>query len=360
MVDMGRARLTLALIAPVLVFFSVVVVAALVFVYTGDAAANGTQAGLARDGDLLTLVIVTDDGAAAARDFVFDWFVIAPTVLLIPAVGLAWLVAGRVQRFVDDTKLAVETADDERRRRLQDVVHELRTPLAVMGTNLELATGEDGLEGAGYIEAARRAVDRMARAIDDLEGHGRLSVERSGSPVDLAVLAAAAVIEHIGPGLARGVHVVVGGSPSVAVPSADPGAVQTAIGNFLSNAVRLAPRGSTVRVDWGEVGGWAWISVGDEGPGLPQHLHVRAFERGWQGPHDRDRESRGEAGLGLAIARQMTEAQGGVVTLESEEGGGSVFSVWLPCDRGADQGLVVASDGVHPLMHPWRRDLQPV
>ena len=57
--------------------------------------------------------------------------------------------------------------------------------------------------------------------------------------------------------------------------------------------------------------------------------------------------------MGLTIARQLTEAQGGAVTVESEEGEGSVFTVWLPLEIGADPRAVVAPDRVHPASRPW-------
>ncbi len=105
----------------------------------------------------------------------------------------------------------------------------------------------------------------------------------------------------------------------------------------------MAPQGSSIGIDWGRLDGWAWIAVIDEGPGLAPHLHARVFERGWQGHHERERRpGNGEAGLGLTIARQLTEAQGGAVTMESEEGGGAVFTVWLPLEIGADLRAVVA------------------
>ena len=157
----------------------------------------------------------------------------------------------------------------------------------------------------------------------------------------------------------RGTLVVAGSDP-ITVPTADRAATQTALGNFVANAVRLAPRGSAIDVDWGELQGWAWIAVTDEGPGLPNRLHARVFERGWRGRHDRDRAgTNGSGGLGLTIARQVTEAQGGLVTLESEEGGGSTFALWLPLGHDAEAADILAADGVHPAVHPWRRDPIP-
>jgi signal transduction histidine kinase len=342
-------------------------VATAVFLLTTDAGSEETaRAGLARLGDALTLVIVTDDGSAATvagtRDFVVVWGLVLPATALIPAIFAAWWLAGRVLRIVGRANSEVETADDERRNHLQEIVHELRTPLAVMGVNLELAATQvdPDSDASPHIGAARRAVGRMARTVDDLDGHGHLAVESQGGPVDLAAVAEAAVAEHAGPAQAREVHMMLAGRSSTIVPAADSAAVSTAIGNFLNNAVRLAPRSSAITVDWGEVGDWAWISVTDEGPGIAPHLHARVFERGWQGPYDRGRGVASEgAGLGLTIARQLTESQGGAVTLESEEGGGATLAVWLPLDLEADQGKVIAVDRVHAATQPWRKDFQP-
>jgi signal transduction histidine kinase len=181
-------------------------------------------------------------------------------------------------------------------------------------------------------------------------------VEQGDGLADLGQIAQAAVAEHTGPGLANGVMVRAIGAMPTFVPSVDPAAVRTAIGNFLGNAVRLAPAGSTISVDWGEVGSWAWLAVSDEGPGLSPGLHSRVFERGWQGSHDRHRAEDGDAGLGLTISRQLTEAQGGAVTVESEEGAGSTFAIWLPLEAGADRRDVVARDQVHSVMSPWSRE----
>lgn len=351
---MTRSRFLLAVLlaAPALLLAAVVMVSSLAILVSESG--TGTDAGLARVGDDLALVVVVEEGVT---DGLIDSGLLAPALALIPALGVAWWVAGRVMRVVAGARAEVTAADEERQNRLQEVAHELRTPLAVMGTNLELASVETSGEGTGYIDAARRAVERMARTVDDLAGHGRLAVEQGDDPVDLAQIAQAAVAEHTGPGLASGVLVTTTGNQPNIVPSVDPAAVRTAIGNFLSNAVRLAPAGSTVSVDWGATGTWAWLAVSDEGPGLAPHHHMRVFERGWQGSHDRHRaQGSGEAGLGLTISRQLTEAQGGAVTVDSEEGGGSAFTIWLPLETGADRREVVAPDGVHPVIRPWARE----
>lgn len=359
-----RARLAVGLTISALLVAAVVAVAATALTAWRAGDSGATQAGAARVGDEVTVVIVTDEGAAAAaagaRTDTLRWSLIALAASIIPAVGVGWFAAGRMLGTVDLALEEVEAEDQERRRRLQDVVHELRTPLAVMGTNLELAATEPGLDpDAGrLIDAARRAIDRLGHTVDDLAGHGGLAVNADASTADLAQLANEVGSEHSGPANARGLHLVVVGAAPTAVTGVDRAAVRTVLGNLVANAVRLAPRGSKVCLDWGETAGWAWISVGDEGPGLPIELHARVFERGWRGRHERDRgDAADRAGLGLTIARQLTEAQGGVVTLESEEGAGSTFTVWLPLSIDGGTAEIVDDDGVHPTVRPWREDL---
>lgn len=357
-----RARLALLLLSPVLLMTVIAVVVSLATLADLGVDQATADAGLARVGDDLALVIVTggDADLAATRALVANWGLIVPALALIGGSIIAWWLSGRVQRTVDHARESIAHADGQRQSRLQEVIHELRTPLAVMGTNLELAGHGTGsaAEPAKYVDAARRAVDRMSRTVDDLAGHGQLAVETDDEPIDLESLARSIAEENVGPGRTRGVGVVLAGGSSVMVERVDHAAVRTVAGNFMSNAMRLAPQGSRVSIDWGETGDWVWLAVTDEGPGLPAHHHARAFERGWQGSHDRDR--RDGSGLGLTIARQLTEAQGGLITLESEEGGGATFALWLPISPDSDPADVVAVDHVHPLARPWSRHVATV
>ncbi len=352
---LDRARLALLFLSPALVVVLAVVAVSLVVLSNLDPAPAGTEAGLARVGDDLALLIVTDGGVPVEqlRATVANWGLLGPALVLVVASFFAWHQAGRVHRAFEDTRRSIVIADEERTSRLQEVVHELRTPLAVMGTNLELAGLTSSPDTTRYVDAARRAVGRMSRTVDDLAGHGALSVSETGGPVALGDLAGTVAMEHVGPGLARGVSIALLGDREIEVTGVDPAAVGTALGNFISNAIRLAPRGSVVTIDWGEAADWAWVAVTDDGPGLAPHNHGRAFERGWQGAHDRDRN--GGSGLGLTIARQLTEAQGGVVTLQSEEGGGATLALWLPLGHNSDSASVIDDDRIHPRAQPWAR-----
>ena len=328
--------------------------------------------GAARVDRDVALVVVAQQGsrdvAAEARHDALGWMLAALGLTVLPAMAVAWFASGRLRRTVDlalaDVEAKATTKEEERRRRLDEVIHELRTPLAVAGTNLELAASDPaiGPDTARLVDAARRAADRMRRTVDDLAEHGRLAVTRA-DVLDLAAEARAVVAEHTGPARARGIHLQVGGASVLGWPAGDRAAVRTALGNLTSNAVRLAPSGSSIVVSCGEHGVWAWVAVTDEGPGLPPGLHERVFERGWRGRHDRDRDRSPDPvrrGLGLTITRQLTEAQGGLITLDSEEGAGSTFTIWLPLTDDAAESDVIADDRLHPTVRPWRELVAPV
>jgi signal transduction histidine kinase len=311
--------------------------------------------------DGVTVVVVADDGATAAaadaRSDALGWMLVALGVAVVPSLAVAWAVSARLMGRVDSALAEVEATERERQRRLDEVIHELRTPLAVAGTNLELAADDPSIDEdtARLIDAARRAADRMRRTVDDLAEHGRLSVTRSDQ-LDLATEIRAVAAEHTGPARARSILLRAAGSTRLFVPDGDRAAVRTTLGNLTSNAVRLAPGGSTITVSCGEHAGWAWAAVSDEGPGIATRLHAHVFARGWRGPHDRDRDrvsAPGQRGLGLTISRQLTEAHGGVLTIESEEGLGTTFTVWLPVDPDASASDIVSADRLHPLVRPW-------
>jgi signal transduction histidine kinase len=322
-------------------------------------------------GDRVAVIQISGAGAQraadASRESALRWTLAALAAGLVPLAGLSWVLSGRWVRGEDEPDEAqpatvdqledLQALQEERehdRRHLQEVVHELRTPLAVAATNLDLATTAPGLDDdlGRQLAAARRGLERLARTVDDLAAHGRLAVAGDGS-VDLAHEVRALAAEHAAMARAHRLTVHVE-APESLVVVADRAAVHTAAGNLLTNALRLAPVGSIVRLATGMHADWAWIAVRDEGPGLPDADHERAFHRYWRGRYDLDRE--GDAseprGLGLTIARQLTEAQGGHVTVRSAVGIGSTFVLWLPASPDARSQEVVAADGVHHRIDP--------
>jgi hypothetical protein len=107
------------------------------------------------------------------------------------------------------------------------------------------------------------------------------------------------------------------------VVAADRDALKRAVSNLVDNAVRLAPAGSEVRLSAGEEGGWRWLAVVDQGPGIDADGQRHVFERAWSADG-------ASSGLGLAIVRQIVEAHGGVVRLHSDLGRGLALRALAP------------------------------
>lgn len=209
--------------------------------------------------------------------------------------------------------------------------HELRTPLqAITGFTENLQTLDLSPE------RRRDALDRIGQAsahilaiVDDVLDLAR--VEAGAMPIDLtdvdvtAVIAAS--IDLIQP-LADRRGVVVVASGPVATVRADRRRLQQVLLNLVANAVRFSPSGSTVRIESDATGPThVRIHVRDQGPGIPKELLARLFV-----PFDRlgaDAGREGGAGLGLVLARRLTEAMGGTLELDSVVGRGTHVTVSL-------------------------------
>lgn len=212
---------------------------------------------------------------------------------------------------------------------VEDVSHELRNPVAVVRANVEAVLADERATPDQRQEAVAvvtRATDRMSRLLEDLLATAR---RRSGAfedrDVDLAVVAAEAVEEHRLLADERGLRLRELLSPGPTA-YAEAETLGRAVGNLLSNAIRLAPAGSVVTTAIGSVRGWAWIGVRDEGPGIADADQQRVFDRFVRSGDGR----RSGTGLGLSIARQIVESSGGRLVLFSALGVGSTFVIWLP------------------------------
>ena len=307
--------------------------------------------------------------------------------ILVPLFPLSfligWVIAGRVLRPIDrigavareitgsdlSRRIDLDGVDDEltrlagsfdsmldrlqagvdaQRAFIEDASHELRNPLAVVSTTLDVALADSDADAETLRSAAvvsRRAVDRMSRQVDDLLAIARrdgLSVARV--PVDLGQLVADVSAEYEAAARAKGVAIRASGRTGLELVG-DPIALRQALGNLLSNALRYAPSGSAVTAAVGRHGGWLWIGVADRGRGIPADRHALVFQRAV-------RANDGGSGLGLTIVRQVAEAHGGGVTIDSAPGDGTRVVVWLPASRFGPPDPVTA-DGIHALHDPF-------
>jgi PAS domain S-box-containing protein len=213
--------------------------------------------------------------------------------------------------------------------------HELRTPLsAIQAWGHLLAAGRarpEEMRQAGEVIVRNTMVQR--RVIDDLLDigrivSGRLRVEMEAvNPVQIAN----AVLDTIQPAaLAKQIRITSTldqGAPTV---RADPARLQQVLWNLLSNAVKFTPASGLVQLTMDRSEGQLRFSVTDNGKGIDADFLPRVFERFAQGDATRSRQH-GGLGLGLAIAKQLMELQGGSITAASPgEGLGSTFTVTLP------------------------------
>ena len=253
----------------------------------------------------------------------------------------------------DDMLGRLEAGAEAQRQFIQDTSHELRNPLAVMATNLDVVLSDPGADVDTYrktAEVVRRTVDRAAQTVDDLVVFARRDVPASvRTPVSLREMAEEVVAEYIGPMEERRIEVAYLGEDTVVKVDAE--GLKRAFGNLVNNAVRLTREGSVVEIGSGRHLGFAWLGVADQGPGIDARDHDAVFQRGWSA----DGTSLGDEtrnGLGLAIARQIAKAHGGELTLRSVRGAGAAFVIWLPLAAGADHADIT-EDGIHPVHDPF-------
>lgn len=232
-----------------------------------------------------------------------------------------------------DAMLArLEAAFSAQQRFIADASHELRNPLAIIRTNIDVALSDPDAEPEELRQAImviRRASERMARLVDDLLALARREMPAfEREPVDLGQAIGEASEEFVIPARARGIVLDRAIAPGVVVIG-DRDALKRAVANLLDNAVRLAPEGSRIRLAVGSERGHAWVAVSDEGPGIAPEDQPHVFDRFWRADKARSRAD-GGTGLGLAIVRQIVQTHGGEVQLQSRLGVGSTFTIWLP------------------------------
>jgi two-component system phosphate regulon sensor histidine kinase PhoR len=223
--------------------------------------------------------------------------------------------------------------------------HELRTPLASLIGFIETLRGpakDDAEARARFLGIMAEQAERMRRLIDDLLGLSRVEITEHQPPtgrVDLGALAAMEA-EAMAPILdARKARLVPDLAADAIAAPADAGQLGQVLRNLLENAVRYGREGGTIRLSVmrAEPGG-RWparpgvvLAVTDDGPGIARHHIPRLTERFYRVDRGRAR-SEGGTGLGLAIVKHVVNRHRGQLVIESEEGTGATFTVWLPAE----------------------------
>ncbi|HUQ38590.1 MAG TPA: HAMP domain-containing sensor histidine kinase [Acidimicrobiales bacterium] len=219
----------------------------------------------------------------------------------------------------------VEDAFRTKRDFLNDVSHEMRTPITIVRGHLELM-GDDPDERREVVALVTEELDRMARLVDDL-----LVLARAEQPgflrlatVDVADLTSsvAAKLRGLAPR-----EWVVGATATDTVMTGDPDRLTQAMLNLASNAVSQTDAGSSIRIGSRQEGDKVALWVSDDGPGMSPEVQGRIFERFASGG---SKGAGNGTGLGLAIVRAIAEAHRGQVTVTSAPGEGATFTLLLP------------------------------
>lgn len=233
----------------------------------------------------------------------------------------------------------LEEAFDARRELVAWASHDLRAPITSLQAMLEAI--EDGIvEPAHYLSPLQSQVRLLGALVDDLFDlacidSGAVSLEYD--VVELEALVSSCVHRFDAEARARGIRVMClrrGGSTQ---SRCAPDKVERVLTNLLTNALRYTPSGGSVAVTVAGGAGAVFVSVEDTGIGIAPEVADRVFEPFWRADGART-SAGGGAGLGLAIARGLIEAQGGRIWAEPPPSGGTRVSFVLPASPGEDYG----------------------
>jgi len=226
----------------------------------------------------------------------------------------------------------LQKAEENRRSMTADIAHELRNPLAVQRANLEAL--QDGVYPLTpqNLDPILEQNQLLTRLVDDLRtlalaDSGMLDLRREAT--DLSELISHVVERSQSQANAR--QIKLNFLQGVLLPKLliDPQRIDQILSNLLSNALRHTPDGGQVTVSLGLQVQQAIIDIRDSGPGIPPDALESVFQRFYRADKSRSR-SEGGTGLGLTIARQLSEAHGGTLTAANHPQGGAVFTLKLP------------------------------
>jgi two-component system, OmpR family, phosphate regulon sensor histidine kinase PhoR len=270
--------------------------------------------------------------AGTTRDEVLESSAAGPTVRALATP----LPDGRILLVVTDISERVRI---ERMRRdfVADASHELKTPIASIlasSETLQMALERDPDRAGRFVTLVHESAQQLARIVGDLLDLSRVETSSAG---DTPVRLDRVIEDEIGrlrqsasdKGIALTAHL----EPATVVGSGSD--LGLAVRNLISNAIRYSARGDQVQVRSVIQDSTVRVDVEDTGVGIPQRSISRVFERFYRVDVARSRET-GGTGLGLAIVKHVAETHGGSVSVVSELGSGSTFSLLLPVAPGDD------------------------
>lgn len=237
---------------------------------------------------------------------------------------------GEMVESFNQTLERLETLFTSQQRFLADVSHELRTPLTVIKGNVDLMRRMKQID-----EESLTSIDQEAGRLTRLVGgllllaqaeSGKLSL--SLRPVELDVLLVE-VFQEMRVLAGAKVHVHLKEIDQLQV-NGDRDRLKQVLLNLAANAIQYTPQDGDVFISLAKAGDQARIIVRDTGPGIPTEDLPHIFERFYRAEKSRTRSRTSGFGLGLSIAKWIVEHHNGRIEVESKEGKGTTFAIWLP------------------------------
>ena len=235
---------------------------------------------------------------------------------------------------MDELSRRLEEMDNERARFLAWSAHELKTPLTVIQSHLEILL-EDLAEGLSheqmeFLRIAHDATRRMRRMVLDLTDLAALQSGRMHLEIQRVSLedTMAGVTRDLEPA-ARGAGVTLTRRPTRLQVRGDRVRLEQILHNLLDNAIRFTPEGGRVELSATREGERAAIRVSDTGVGIPPDQLETVFEPFVQAGRPPEGRAKG-SGLGLFVCRRIALALGGRIEAAARPAGGTVFTLWLP------------------------------
>jgi two-component system, OmpR family, sensor histidine kinase BaeS len=245
---------------------------------------------------------------------------------------------GRVAMAFNEMTRQLQLAEMSRKRLIADVAHELRTPLSIMQSKLEVIQENGRSVAPETLLPLQDEIIRLTRLVADLyqltlAEAGKLEIVKH--PTDLNELIERTMDIFREEADRRGVTFSLSSflDDDHRIVLIDPARMRQVLYNLVANAIQYTPEGSSIRIEaWAQKTGdttAAAISISDSGIGIPEDQIPYLFERFYRVEEARTRHT-GGMGLGLAIANEFVKAHGGSIEVESTVGLGTTFRVYLP------------------------------
>jgi two-component system, OmpR family, sensor kinase len=245
---------------------------------------------------------------------------------------------GRLVQSFNSLLSRLQASFQTQRRFMADASHELRTPVAIIRGESEVALSNEVRSVDEYRESLAIVQDegkRLARIVEDLftlarADAGQYPVEKSNMYLDETVGHCVRSVDSLA--TQRGLKLEFMTSAHELFFTGDESLLERMTLNILDNAIKYTPRGGSIRVRLDRNGRSCKLVIADTGIGIPPALQPRIFERFFRADQARSRDGgrNGSAGLGLAIARWIAELHDGNLTLDKSDKSGSTFVISLP------------------------------